>query len=137
MGDVSSMRSSEGESRQLALLWGAAALACVLLSPLTSYIVAALPHCPFKQLTGIPCPACGSGRAALALARFDMSGALLRYPMPSLAWIAFVIMGLWAGVRGCMGKGIPAIPRRIPNWLVAVASVVFLFLWSYSFYRGN
>ncbi len=137
MGAGSDMKTGDGESRQLALLWGAAALACVLLSPLTSYIVAALPHCPFKQLTGIPCPACGSSRAALALARLDISGALLRYPMPSLFWISFVAMGLWAGVRGCMGKGIPAVPRRLPTWLVAVASVVFLFFWSYSFYLGT
>ncbi len=35
----------------------------------------AAPLCPFKALTGLPCPGCGMTHAFLALGRLDFSGA--------------------------------------------------------------
>lgn len=37
--------------------------------------------CPFKRLTGLPCPGCGMTRAYLALLRGDISGAFQLHPL--------------------------------------------------------
>lgn len=124
------------DTRQLALLWGAAALACLALSPLARALAGAMPLCPFKQLIGIPCPTCGTGRAALSLARLDVVTALVNYPLPSLGWIAFLGVGLWAGVRGWAGKGLPDLPTRLSPWQVATVVAVVLLGWSYSILTG-
>ncbi len=124
------------DTRQLALLWGAAALACLALSPLAAALAGMMPLCPFKQLIGIPCPTCGTGRAALSLARLDIAAALVRYPLPSLGWIAFLGMGLWSGIRGWAGKGLPDLPTRLAGWQVAAVVAVLLLGWSYSILTG-
>lgn len=36
-------------------------------------------YCPFKQITHLPCPACGTTRGILAFLRGDFSQALLSY----------------------------------------------------------
>lgn len=37
--------------------------------------------CTFKALTGLPCPTCGSTRAAAHLARLDLAGGLAMNPL--------------------------------------------------------
>ena len=37
--------------------------------------------CVFLRLSGIPCPACGMTRAAIALFNFDISSALMYHPL--------------------------------------------------------
>ena len=37
--------------------------------------------CPFKRLTGIPCPGCGMTRAWLCALRMDFGGALYWHPL--------------------------------------------------------
>ncbi len=44
--------------------------------------------CPFKDLTGIPCPTCGGTRALAALGRLDLREAILCNPMVTLIWLA-------------------------------------------------
>lgn len=48
-----------------------------------------IPLCPFKALTGLPCPGCGMTHAFLALGRLDFSGAWnanpLAFPLAALA----------------------------------------------------
>lgn len=55
-------------------------------------LLAALPEiplCPFKALTGLPCPGCGMTHAFLALGRLDLAGAWaanpLVFPLAALA----------------------------------------------------
>ena len=48
-----------------------------------------IPLCPFKALTGLPCPGCGMTHAFLALGRLDFAGACaanpLVFPLAALA----------------------------------------------------
>ncbi|MEM9595296.1 MAG: DUF2752 domain-containing protein [Acidobacteriota bacterium] len=91
--------------RQLALLWGAVAILLLALSPLRSWVTGLLiPACPFKSLTGLPCPTCGTTRSAVALAELRIVDAVTTYPLPALAWIALIggglVSGLWTLLRG-------------------------------------
>jgi len=51
--------------------------------------------CMFKGLTGLPCPTCGSTRAAARLFDLDLPGALAMNP---LATVVAVTIALWAVV---------------------------------------
>lgn len=46
--------------------------------------------CPFRNLTGIPCPGCGMSRAWLAFLRLDILAAFRFHPM---FWSVPVLMG--------------------------------------------
>ncbi len=123
-------------SRQLALLWGAVAGVLVAASPWASVFGDALWECAFKSWTGIPCPTCGTARAAVALARLDVLEALSRYPLPALAWIFLLAGGLAAAAMALLGRQPPPIPSRIPVWgRVAIVAAV-LGNWMYSIATG-
>lgn len=117
--------------RQLGLLWGGVAAALALLAPLAGRIAGSLPACPFRTLTGVPCPACGSGGAALALARFDVAGAFAASPLAAAAWIALVGGGLLAGFAALRGFGVPEAPARLPFAARALVVVVVLANWAF------
>ena len=110
---------------QLGLLWGAAAVSAVALALAAPGFVAraavSLPPCPFKALTGLPCPACGSGRATAALAGLDLPAALAWNPLFTLAATAFVGGGLVALGLALAGRGVRE-PRTLP--LAARAGLV-------------
>ena len=123
-------------NRQIGLLWGAVAAVLIGASPWASLMGDALWDCTFKNWTGIPCPTCGTGRAALALARFDVLGALSRYPLPTVAWISFLAGGLGAGAMALLGRTPPAIPRSLPVWARAGIVAAVLVNWMYSIATG-
>ncbi len=132
---VEAQLPSGASDRQLGLLWGGVALALIALSPLAPAIAGGLWSCPFKGIFGIPCPTCGTGRAALALARLDPVHALEHYPLPALAWMAFIAAGLIAGWRAWRRLPLPRI-RRFPVWLRIAIVAAMLANWGYSIATG-
>jgi hypothetical protein len=62
-------------------------------------VAGALPLCPLANLTGWPCPSCGLTRAALALLRGDVAGALALHPLapPVLLLLSIFAGGAWLG----------------------------------------
>lgn len=123
-------------SRQVALLWGGVALGLVLLSPWAPEMAGAAWPCAFKALTGLPCPTCGTTRAALALARLDVLGALVRYPLPAVGWMGFIGGGLLASGLALCGRTLPGVPRSLPLWARVALLAVVLANWSYSIATG-
>ncbi len=123
-------------SRQLALLWGAVAGVLLAASPWASTLGDALWECTFKSWTGIPCPTCGTARAAIALARFDVLGALSRYPLPAIAWIFLLAGGLAAAAMALLGRQPPSIPSRLPVWGRVAIVAALLANWVYSIATG-
>jgi len=120
--------------RQLGLLWGGVAAALVALSPLGARLAAALPPCPLKSLTGLPCPGCGTTRAALALAELDVAAAFATSPLAAAAWCALVGGGLVAGALALAGFGPPDLPRpgrRADLLLRAGAAAAIVANWIY------
>ena len=133
MADIDRVGGRQAE--QLGVLWGAVASLLILLSPLAPMIASGLWSCPFKSLIGIPCPSCGTGRAALALARFDPIHAVVHYPLPALAWMVFIVGGLVAGWRAWRRQPLPRI-RRLPVWARILIVVAVLANWAYSIATG-
>jgi hypothetical protein len=117
--------------RQLGLLWGGVATLLVLAAPRAEHIAAALPGCPFRGVTGVPCPACGSGGAALALAHFDVAGAFAASPLAALGWIALIAGGLAAGLAALGGRALPEGPARMGAWTRVAIMLAVLANWSY------
>lgn len=44
-------------------------------------------RCQFRQLTGLPCPTCGSTRSLAALAEGDLAGSFRMNPLASVAFL--------------------------------------------------
>ena len=125
------LRPATTTERQLAALWGAAAVSVLVLRPL--WVVAApfLRPCIFRQLTGIPCPTCGTTRTALALADLDLAGAFVVNPLATIAAVIFFVGGafalLWVAVRWPLPN--PGL-RWTWRWTIALIVVVVI-NWSY------
>ncbi|HEX2254284.1 MAG TPA: DUF2752 domain-containing protein [Thermoanaerobaculia bacterium] len=100
--------------RQLAFLWGGVAAALVALSPLAPRFAAALPPCLLKTFTGVPCPSCGTTRAALALGRFDVPTAFAVSPLAAVALLALVGGGLLAAAAAVLREP-PEVPALSPR----------------------
>lgn len=112
---VETLQGPENDSwpagRQLGLLWGAVAVALLCLAPAARRLAEALPPCPIKGLTGLPCLTCGATRAAQALARGDLVESLAANPLAGVAWMALVGGGIVAGARAAAGRSL-----REPDW---------------------
>ncbi len=87
-----------------------------------------VPPCVFRELTGLYCPGCGSGRALVALSRLDVAGALRSNPL-AVAALPFVLAGLVRETATAWGVPVPrlATPRWLPN-AVLTAIIVFWLL---------
>ncbi len=125
---------------QLGLLWGAAAIsagALALVAPgLLRRVAHVLPPCPLNALAGIPCPACGSGRATLALARLDLPGAFAWNPLFTVAALAFVLGGVAALVLSLTGRGVNE-PRTLPGPARAALVLAVAANWVWLFVDGR
>jgi len=111
--------------------WPAAAVALfgfwLALSAVAAGLLAGGAHgpaaCPFKRLTGVPCPTCGSLRAAAAMARGDAAGAFLCNP---LAFFVCVALAAAVLMRLVFGRAIEfrfSRRQRIICWSVVAAAV--------------
>ena len=115
----------------MALLWLAAALSALALRPFWFAIAPHLPRCVFRSLTGIPCPGCGSTRAATAMLQGDLASSLASNPLAASAGLVFVVgaplAALWAVGRGPMlDLGSP-----LPWWIRWSLAVAVLGNWAY------
>lgn len=125
---------------QLGFLWGAAAglaAALVFLAPgVVARAQAALPPCPVKAVAGVPCPACGSGRALVALARLDPGRAVRLNPVFALGAFAFLAGGVAAFGLALAGRGVPE-PSSLPLAARAFAVLAFAASWAWLVIDGR
>lgn len=74
--------------------------------------------CLIKNVTGIPCPSCGSTRSVLNLAAGDVAGALLANPMGLLVAAIMIAGPLWIMYDLVTGREtLFLLYRKIERWL--------------------
>ena len=114
----------------LAWWWFAASSMVLAALPLAPAIAGAVPACPLRRWTGIPCLTCGGTRAIVALAHGDVFGAVALNPLVAVAAIAFVAFGLAAPIWVAFGGSVPRLTAISPRARVAVAvAIVAAWAW--------
>lgn len=111
-----------GSANRLALTWGAVALAAVLLAPLAARLAPLLPGCLFRDLTGLPCPTCGTAHAALAITRLDPAAAFAINPLATLGALLFLLGG--AAAAGASLAGWPLREPRLDGLFPRLAAIL-------------
>ena len=118
-----SFRSAGPDDRGMALVLAAGALGAAALAPFAPWLAPLLPACPFHALTGLPCPGCGTTRAALALARGDVFSAFGWNPLAAAAIVlggaACLLAPWWVAAGRPLPEFAPVLPRRARLALVA------------------
>ena len=113
------------EERQLAYLWLAAAAGALVLQPLWLALAPLLRPCIFRSLTGIPCPTCGTTRAATAFLQGDLLAAFAANPLAAVTGLVFVAGAPLAVVWAFSRWPVPVIPSPLPGWIrTAVLSLL-------------
>jgi hypothetical protein len=119
------------EERQLALLWLAAAASSVVLRPVWLAIAPYLGRCAFRTWTGVPCPTCGTTRAAVAFLGGNLMDAFLANPLATVAGLVFVAGAPVAVFWVFGGLPVPRFPTPIPRWCRLGIIGVILVNWGY------
>ncbi len=84
------------------------------------------PRCPFRVLTGLVCPGCGTLRALYQLSHGNLRAALLLNPLTVLMLPVLAGWGVTKGACALAGRRAPAI--WIPaSWIWALLAVILLF----------
>ena len=124
-------RPATKEERQLALLWLAAAASSLALRPLWLAITPLLRPCVFRLLTGIPCPTCGTTRAATAFLDGHLITALAANPLAAAAGLLFVVGAPPAAVWAVARWPVPVLPTPLPGWIRIGAVALIAANWLY------
>ncbi|WP_134765804.1 DUF2752 domain-containing protein [Nocardioides sp. 1609] len=81
--------------------------------------------CPFRRVTGLPCPGCGLTRSWVDLAHGDLAGAWSMNPFGIVLVAALVV--LVVGVVRARMRG--QAPPRLDTWLRRPTVLVVLAVW--------
>jgi hypothetical protein len=124
-------RAATRNERQLAMLWGAAAISAIVLRPLWIAVAPWLRPCAFRRLTGVPCPTCGTTRVALAVLDADLAAAFAVNPLAAATGLAFFAGGALALVWALAHGRVPVLQRPVPRWWRLALVAVILINWTY------
>jgi uncharacterized protein DUF2752 len=115
----------------LPAVWLAAAIlgGAALLPP--SWASAGPPLCPFRLLTGLPCPGCGLTRSLVSLMHGDLSAAVLFHPLgPVVAGLlaGLVLAAVWRAWRAADCRAVAAVarPARPPGGKPSLGGLAWL-----------
>ena len=120
--------------RWVAALWAVAAGGSLLLRPLLDWAPGLLPRCFWHAMTGLPCPTCGTTRAAVALLHGHPWTALSFNPLTGAAGCAFLLGGAIVPLWVLLNAPVPVLDAS-PRLRVAVV-VLFLANWVYLILAG-
>jgi hypothetical protein len=97
--------------------------------------------CFFRNLTGYPCPACGSTRAIMLFFRGDIIGAALFNPVGIVLSIIMIVVPLGLAYDGILKKQIVFNSYKKTEqilrikWVAAIAILLILANWIWNFYK--
>ena len=94
--------------------------------------------CPFKAITGVPCPGCGGIRAAQSLLRGEVLHALYINPLSCALCLFGAVLPFWAFYDCYRGKQSlkKCMTTRWPKWIIVVVSIVLLANWIWNIIKG-
>src|SRR3954463_9043379 len=113
---------SAGAQRRIGVALGA--IVIMLIGAATAMVdpsrPGAYPSCPFRAVTGLQCPGCGSLRAMHDLTHGDLVGALDHNAVLVAVLLYATLRSAWVLVRPAAtgGPGRPWIPRLVAGGLV-------------------
>lgn len=86
-------------------------------------------RCPWRDVTGVPCPTCGGTHAATALALGDVAAAWAANPAVPLGAAALAVWAAWAAIAGALPAwrvrvALSAGEKRAARWGTALLVVV-------------
>ncbi len=120
-------RRATRDDRPLAWVAASGVASVFALAPFLAPLARFAPPCPLHAWTGVPCPGCGSTRAALALLRGDVFGAFAWNPLAALGLVAALAAGalapLWVALAGPLPAWDSVLPART-RWVMAAALAV-------------
>jgi len=122
-------RTMTSSEHQLAWIWGGLVLATVALSPLWIHLAPMLRPCVFREVTGIPCPSCGTTRGVLALIDGRPLEALTLNPLMAAGFAAFLAGGVIAPIWAWRVGQVPNIEHPVPMWLRVSIVLVIIANW--------
>lgn len=113
-------------------LWGGLVVATLVLAQLRRKEIVL---CVWRNLTGIPCPSCGSTRGVLALLRGDWLGPWRHNPLVAtlgavVLALAVLRVGFCRAFRVHLSR-----PEKLAAWCLALAALAAN--WAYVIWRGN
>ena len=90
-----------------------------------------MPLCPFKGMTGLPCPLCGGTRAAHALLRGDLAATLYLNPLAIPAVAGCIIAALVLFYEAASGQPLPhrQAAQRLISKLAPYGLIVLAIWW--------
>jgi hypothetical protein len=94
--------------------------------------------CIFKNITGIPCPACGSTRATICLLHGNVKEALLLNPL-ALATNIFILFSIGWMVSDLLRNKetyIPNLKRDLNTNIKIFLFVILIVNWIWNIYKG-
>jgi hypothetical protein len=137
-GDASPppLRLMAREGPPLGLIFGAIGALGAVVVGLLHLDRMKLPLCYVKALTGLPCPTCGSTRAAGRLFDLDLPGAFAMNPLATLAALAIAawalgdlvllprrrVLGIEVAPRAAAALRIGIVVAAVLNWAYLLAA---------------
>ena len=99
--------------------------------------------CPIKNITGMPCPSCGTTRAVMALLQGHFSEAAYINPLGYLATAALAVLPIWLIYDLILKKDTFITSyKKAENYIkgstiiIAVAALLMLSNWIWNIYKG-
>jgi hypothetical protein len=84
--------------------------------------------CPFKALTGIPCPGCGMTRALISMTKGDFHAAF-RYNPFSFFLLFMIVISV---VPGKQAEKLPSIMPVVMNYVFIIILIAVLVFWFFT-----
>ncbi len=96
------------------------------------------PLCPFKAMTGLPCPGCGGLRVFRLLCDLRFGEALILNPLSVLLIVFLAVSAIWlvADIIRDRQSYISFMTRRWPRWIVIVIVIIILLNWVWNIFKG-
>ena len=94
--------------------------------------------CPFKAITGLPCPGCGGTRALIALLHGQVWTAITINPLSVLLILFLIVAPVWEFIDCYRGTKTlrNVLMGNWPTWVLAIVAIVIALNWIWNIYKG-